>query len=415
MSEQKKQDNDAPYRRPDDAPEPAELGDSSDAAATSASPASVDAGVVPESHTTSSPAPPPAAAPVSRWPVILALLVALGSLGVSGFLFYELRLRNPVAPLAQRVDERVAELAAQARATSGELAAETQSLRTEFERAITAQTEQAAALRAEIEAEQDGLAAAQAALATTLGETLAAAPPSDRDWKLAEAEYLLRIANHRLLMEQDARAAGQLLTTADRILAEVGDFSLHDVRARLADEILSLRSAAESDQQGLYLQLEALKNSLQALPLRLPEYMQAKVAPQQSLEEALTTPAAADNTVWQQVAGRLSAFFDYRRIEGPETRRPLLSPEEATYLEMNLRLMLERSQLALLRRNQMVYEQSLSTAADWMDDYLDPAHPAVAESQRQIEELLGVQVEQPMPDISGSLNSLQAITRGSRE
>ncbi len=355
----------------------------------------------------------PASAPAtpSRLPAALALLFALGALGLSGYLFYELRYQDPLALTEAKLSDRIDELAGRAQSNSGELTTQAQALRNEMQLAMTTQTEAADTLRTELAAQQENLEAAQAALAESLGETIAAAPPTDRDWKLAEAQYLLRIANHRLLMERDAATAATLLGAADQVLAEVGDFSLYDVRARLADEILSLKSLAGTDLQGMYLQLEALKNSLQALPLQLPEYMQAKIAPQQSLEEALGEPTQAQN-VWGELGSRLSVFFDYRKIDGQETRRPLLSPSEATYLEMNLRLMLERAQLALMRRNQMVYEQSLSTAADWMEDYLDAQHPAVEQAQQQIEELLRVELEQPLPDISGSLSALNAISRG---
>jgi uroporphyrin-3 C-methyltransferase len=356
------------------------------------------------------PAPATASTP-SRLPAALALLFALGALGLSGYLFYELRYQDPLALTEARLSSRIDELAGRAQSNSGELTTQSQALRTEIEHAMTTQTEAADALRNELAEQQENLEAAQAALAESLGETIAATPPTDRDWKLAEAQYLLRIANHRLLMERDAATAAVLLGAADQVLAEVGDFSLFDVRSRLADEILSLKSLTGTDLQGMYLQLEALKNSLQALPLQLPEYMQAKIAPQQSLEDALGEPTEAQN-IWGEMGSRLSVFFDYRKIDGQETRRPLLSPAEATYLEMNLRLMLERSQLALLRRNQMVYEQSLSTAADWMEDYLDAEHSAVAQAQQQIEQLLQVELQQPLPDISGSLSALNNITRG---
>jgi len=360
----------------------------------------------------------------SKVPGYLGLLLGLCGLGLAGYLYYLTQLQNPLAP----VEKRIAELTTKTEANSGQVANQSDALRDEIQTAMNAamstQQEQAEALRTELEAQQENLEAAQAALAESLGETITAQPPTSRDWKLAEVEYLLRIANHRLLMERDALTAGQLLTTADNILGQVGDFSLFDVRARLADEILSLKAMTGTDLQGLYLQVEALKKSVATLPLRPPEYTEANVAPGAALNAALGDTEAADSlanaptatqTVWQELGGRLSAFFQYRKIDGNETRRPLLSPDESIYLEMNLRLMLERSQLALMRRNQLVYEQSLVTADEWIVEYLDDEDASVAQTRNQIAELLEVELELPVPDISGSLKALEAVSRGRGE
>ena len=356
----------------------------------------------------------------SRLPGYLGLLLGLGALGLAGYLYYLTQLQDPLAPFEKRIDE----IATRAEKNSGEVSSQSDALRQELQTAIQtatrSQTEAADSLRSEIADQQENLEAAQAALAESLGESINAQPPTSRDWKLAEAEYLLRIANHRLLMERDALTAGQLLTTADKILADLGDFSVFDVRSRLADEILSLKALTGTDLQGLYLQLESLKTNIESLPPRLPEYLQSS-APgfgSDAESEAQASPPAGESpeqSVWQELGSRLSAFYQYRKVDSSETRRALLSPDQSTYLEMNLRLMLERSQLALMRRNQLVYEQSLTTAEEWIGEYFDSSAPEVSQTQSALAELLEVQLELPVPDISGSLAALQAISRGSDE
>jgi uroporphyrin-3 C-methyltransferase len=79
------------------------------------------------------------------------------------------------------------------------------------------------------------------------------------------------------------------------------------------------------------------------------------------------------------------------------------------YLELNLRLMLERAQLAALRREQVVYLQSLETAADWIDSYLDGEDPGIRRSLEELSLLSTVQLDRPLPDISGSLSTLQSL------
>ena len=74
--------------------------------------------------------------------------------------------------------------------------------------------------------------------------------------------------------------------------------------------------------------------------------------------------------------------------------------------------MLERSQLAALRRQQLVYEQSLASAQDWLREYLDEQDPVVEELVKEVDELLTVQLDQALPDVSGSLAALLAVRRG---
>lgn len=50
------------------------------------------------------------------------------------------------------------------------------------------------------------------------------------DWLMAEAEYLVQLANHRLLLEKDVATAAVALKAADARLAEVADPALLHVR-----------------------------------------------------------------------------------------------------------------------------------------------------------------------------------------
>jgi uroporphyrin-3 C-methyltransferase len=73
--------------------------------------------------------------------------------------------------------------------------------------------------------------------------------------------------------------------------------------------------------------------------------------------------------------------------------------------------MLERAQLAALRREQIVYEQSLTTAADWLDEYLDTNEASVRRAIAELSDLARINLDQELPDISGSLTTLQSARR----
>jgi len=59
-------------------------------------------------------------------------------------------------------------------------------------------------------------------------------------WELAEAEYLLRLANQRLAMEQDPAAAVTLLQAADEIMRTSEQVGSYGVRQAIAKDISAL-------------------------------------------------------------------------------------------------------------------------------------------------------------------------------
>ena len=313
---------------------------------------------------------------------VLSLLLALLALAGAAYLYYLLVYQSPMTSVTQRVATLESAMTQRGEELRDLQAAQLDSLET-----LAAQ-------------QSEQLEQAQQAMVAALNEASSQAPPAPREWKLAEAEYLLRIANHRVLMERDVDAALRLFSAADAILLQLDDFALHGVRAALADEILALRGVRGNDVQGIYLRLEAVKGRLAALPLKLPEYF----VPDGS------GVAVEEPGFWDVLSAELGKYLQVRRFDG--ATKPLLAPEEAVYLELNLRLMLERSQLAALRRQQLVYEQSLGSAQDWLREYLDEQDPVVQEIVKEVDELLTVQLDQALPDVSGSLAALLAVRRG---
>jgi len=123
---------------------------------------------------------------------------------------------------------------------------------------------------------------------------------------------------------------------------------------------------------------------------------------------SIAAPASSSG-FWEALAEQFSSYLRFRRFDG--STKPLLAPEEAVYLELNLRLMLERAQLATLRREQLVYEQSLTTAADWLEEYLDTGEASVRRAIGELSDLAKINLNQELPDIAGSLTTLQSARR----
>lgn len=352
----------------------------------SADEAHIDPETQPEPEPEPEPVPVAVAKPKGRVLATFAFLFALAAVTGVGYLYYMLVY---LAPLE---DVRVENSALGVKYS--ELVSRLGSQMDDLQQASSAAL-------AEAQAEQtERLARNEKAVLKSLAQALTAAPPSQREWKLAEAEYLLRIANHRVLMEQDSNGALSLLQAVDEILAELDDFSLFQVRARLADEIIALRQVPRDDLQGVYLRIEALKTQLDGLALPKPAYFRDAGV------------IEAEQTVWQTLLDELKKFITVRTLASDEALGPLLAPEQERYLELNLRLALEQAQLATLKRQQVVYEHSLQTVRRWFVDHADQHDPHTQFLLGSVDELLQVELARPLPEISGSLNELLNLTRG---
>lgn len=235
---------------------------------------------------------------------------------------------------------------------------------------------------------------------------------SRNDWLLAEAEYLIRLANQRLITERNTKNSTSLLITADGILRDLDEVDLLPVREALAKSITALRSAQMVDREGLYLQLKALSEQLVNLPLIEPE-LEEEDAGGTSVDG---TPVNEDSGLllenWrdqllQGFNAALNSASDLIRVRRRDTPlEPLPSVEEDHQVRYNLAIMLEQAQMALLREEQAIYEVSLQKAQQWLNSYFelnDSAAPLVD----QLSELEQKNVVQQLPDISEGLEVLR--------
>ena len=112
-------------------------------------------------------------------------------------------------------------------------------------------TERLQSLETTLREQQQRLSEQQRQIDHTAGELLDAGNRTRTDWLLAEAEYLIRIANQRLQIEKDIRGALAALESADEVLRETDDVGVYPVREQLAREIMALRSVTDVDRTGL--------------------------------------------------------------------------------------------------------------------------------------------------------------------
>ena len=221
------------------------------------------------------------------------------------------------------------------------------------------------------------------------------------DWLLAEADYLLRLANHRLLLARDTGSALAAMQTADERLRDMADPAVIPVRNMLAEDINRLKAVPAPDIAGLSARLSALAHGVDSLPL-LSEYVDSTADTNQKPEN---TPVED----WKQLPDAIWA--DIKKLLVIRERHgrviPLLSPEQHFFLIQNLKLKLEQARLALLNAEQDIYQERLQTATEWIHDFFKQDDPATEAMLTQLKQLAAENIKPVLPDISASYRALQ--------
>lgn len=222
---------------------------------------------------------------------------------------------------------------------------------------------------------------------------------SRKDWRLAEAEHLLRLASLRLSALQDINSAQALVQGADEILREQSDPGSYAAREQLAKSLAALRSVEQPDRTGLYLQLAALRDQVVQLAAVSPEY-QLQESPQ-------GRPSTDTDSRWSQWWEQISRYF---RIDfNPDDNiRPLLAGQGLNQVRLALSLALEQAQWAALNGEPAVYARALGEARSVLQGNFNQDNPQSQAMLARIAELEPKAVSVVTPDLAASLSAVQA-------
>ncbi len=315
----------------------------------------------------------------------LALLIGLAGLGIGGWgawQIHQLNLRDQQR-LAQLEDAR----------------GQTQALTLREQRL----SERLAALPAPAElAERQRLLGDLQSEQQRLGQRLESVLGASRqDWRLAEAEHLLRLAALRLSALQDIDSAQALVQTADDILREQNDPSGYAARQQLAKSLEALRGLPRPDRTGLFLQLGALRERIAALEPLDPSF--------DGRDDTLHALAQQhrDEGAWAQWLDTLSTYFRLDFNADPSIR-PLLAGQSLEQVRLALSLALEQAQWAALHGERDVYRQALAQAGQVVEAHFDPQKSDTRALRARFDELARQTVAVDTPDLSPAVDAVQA-------
>jgi uroporphyrin-3 C-methyltransferase len=403
----------------------------------------------------------------------LALLIALGAAGGSGYLWYmenqkskarddqaaalDARLKSALGPINTEVVDMKEQLASHqstaetlasgARALQGNLATvqgDLQTLKagletqkgdaqvwkqqlqtlqdqakalqaqsTTLEKQIADQAQSQKADLAQLATRTQNLQLAQRGLLSTLDSVkeVAARGGDINALPLSEVEYLLRIANYKLELEQDVEAALNALTVAQKRLQAIGEEDFNGVLKMMDENIASLRGVQLPDRSALAHKIVEIESRLENLPLssnvQLTD-LKDKIKPK--IGEGEIDLAAEEDWLTRFGNAAMLQLKDIlvirnERSSGP----PLIAAEEKYFLVENLRLQLEAMRVALLSGDATHYQESNELARNWLDAYFDPNDTSVEAVASELKSLQTVKFTPYIPDISDTVRAFRDV------
>nr|WP_314492469.1 uroporphyrinogen-III C-methyltransferase [uncultured Pseudomonas sp.] len=228
---------------------------------------------------------------------------------------------------------------------------------------------------------------------TVLGE-------SRKEWRLAEAEHLLRLATLRLSALQDINSARALVEGADQILREHSDPGAFAAREQLARSKAALDSIEQPDRTGLFLKLAAQREQVAQLSAQTPEF-DANADAMGALKGE--GDVATRLSRWGQ---QVSKYFQVE-FNADKNVKPLLAGQSLNQLRLALSLTLEQAQWAALNGEASVYDKALDEARSVLVANFNPDNPQSKAMLESLNQLAEQPVAVKVPDLSESLAAVQ--------
>lgn len=367
-----------------------------------------------EAHSSASTADQGPPARRATAPVLLAMVLALASLCVSGWWWWQNAnekqgAASQFAAELSRQDQLLAQLDARSGALGAQLSAlaaadpgqrldqleqEVGTLRAgsgqwhAFQDATEAWQR---SLQALMESTQDRLVGTEARLAVLAARNIDSSAELDLD----EVDYVLRLAQERLALFADPPAADRALAIADRHIAAMDNPMYTGLRRELSSARHKLSLLNLPDYPALERKLALLRSSLAALDFKGENVMAGQPA------------STGDAGWWARIRNTFSGLVTVRRSTADELELPVLADQEL--IRQGLWLELEVARLALLRRDQQAYSAALDRISNNVQRWFDPSAQAGPAAMDILGELKQLNIAPPMPDISAPWTALQAL------
>jgi uroporphyrin-3 C-methyltransferase len=229
-------------------------------------------------------------------------------------------------------------------------------------------------------------------------------------WQLAEVEYLMRVAQHKLILQDDFEGAAITLQAASDRIGLTGDPGLLPVRVMISEEIADLKTRRRADLVGMTLILAQLGRQVRGLQPGFAVRVE-QISEEPAVESSVGSLAelGVDPQTLQDWFDRSSVFLDslisIRKESAESTEVEANIVDVSEVLEDNLKL----ARWAILERDANQYQLLIDRSLRLFGEFYDLDNAANHDFMTQLQELQKMVIKPEKPDITGSLRELQRI------
>lgn len=223
-----------------------------------------------------------------------------------------------------------------------------------------------------------------------------------KDWILAEIDYLLRMANRRLQIARDINSAIAAMQAADQRLHELADLNLFGIRQQLSKDIANLKSLHQVDVNGTAMALDQMLVHLSELPYKsVIDEVKTQLETDQQTSEQKPEESGFMDSVLNTVMKIGDIKIHDRSIE------PASSREQQQFIEQMLRTYLLGARLAVLRYDQTQYAHDLDLAQNLLHAHYKASDNRVNQMKSDLATFASINLLPDLPNINQSWNMIQ--------
>lgn len=243
-------------------------------------------------------------------------------------------------------------------------------------------------------------------LASSVEELRGRAEGPERAWSRAEALFLLELAQRRLTLERDVDTAIVALESADLRLASLRDPAFAGVRQEIAKELQALRAVQQPDTTGILSRLISAEERAGEAPVKGILVTERNAFDRSKLPEGMFARARAI------IGQTFSNLIEVRKVDDLSGR--VITVEEALLRRQHLQLLLFAARTAVARHDEQAYRTALAAARRSLGEFFDLSTPAAQALLNEVQALEPVNIDPPLPGVTGSINALRRMVPSRR-
>ena len=219
---------------------------------------------------------------------------------------------------------------------------------------------------------------------------------------ISEAEYYLEVANFQLQILNSPKQASLALHIANQRIKQIPDSNLIDVQQAISNEIDMLEEIIIIDLEKIILQIINLTEITEALSFE-------KLSNTSKIEEVVDLDEKNVVHAWNSTKKAISNLVQITPLDSPKILSK--SYESERLLKSNLQLQLQLLALALMQREQAVFEMAINNIDKTLDNFYDSNNEQIDNIKTIIADIKSEASSLSVPDISGSLSLLSQFKK----